>query len=248
MRLQVAPIKRAVRRYGGIAFDWLHRNVDRIYDYRHGTDTTGVVDARELSTTSENRIHSQGYQASSPLLFRTMMKHLHIAYENFVFVDIGSGKGRALLLASEYPFAEVIGVEFSRQLHDAAAQNLKVYRNRRQLCRSIRLACEDACDFAFPRRNMVVYLYNPFDDLVMTKVINNIATTVRDTDLDLFILYYNARYSPALEQIGVVPYVRNIKIPPLVMRRPRDISKVLIYSNRPSTSGRLLGRLRDTPA
>jgi SAM-dependent methyltransferase len=237
MRLQVAPIRRAVRRYGGIAFDWLRWKVDRIYDLHHGTDTSGIIESHDLSIASENRVQSNGYEPSSPRLFRTIMQHVAIAHEDFVFIDVGSGKGRALLLASDYPFSEIIGIELSHQLHDEAARNLSVYKNRRQRCSSIQLVCTDASDYELPTRNMVLYLYNPFRAEILSKFMDNIKKVTFGNAVDVYIMYYNARHPEVIEQSGAVPYKKRVKIPHLVMRRPRDISEVLIYSNRPIPTG-----------
>ena len=75
----------------------------------------------------------------------------------FTFVDIGCGKGRALLLAEEYPFRKIIGVEFSRRLAKIAAANA---------AKSARSASQwftpTPANFNFPPEPLVVFLYNPF--------------------------------------------------------------------------------------
>jgi predicted RNA methylase len=41
------------------------------------------------------------------------------------FVDIGSGKGRALIIAAEYAFKRIIGVEYSPSLATICRRNLE---------------------------------------------------------------------------------------------------------------------------
>src|SRR5438045_1688063 len=49
-------------------------------------------------------------------------------YSQYTFIDVGSGKGRVLFVAAEYPFRKVMGVEFSNALHDAGVANFKGYK------------------------------------------------------------------------------------------------------------------------
>lgn len=87
----------------------------------------------------------------------------------FAFVDLGSGKGKALMLAANYPFREIIGVELSPRLHAIAQSNLQKIGDSR-----IRVYCEDARSFLFPSPS-VIYLYNPFERPVSDAVADAIA-------------------------------------------------------------------------
>ena len=63
------------------------------------------------------------YDPSNPEVVRGLISKLQIDYSRFSFIDFGSGKGRVLLVAAGFPFKEVIGVEFSRELHEVALKN-----------------------------------------------------------------------------------------------------------------------------
>ena len=101
------------QRYGDMEYDWEKRV----------NTTSGTVGwrARLLGV-----FHSP-YQPTEPELFREMMGALPIELERFTFVDIGSGKGRTLLMASEFPFKRIVGVELMEELHRAAEENLRAY-------------------------------------------------------------------------------------------------------------------------
>src|SRR5262249_45180057 len=79
---------------------------------------------------------------------------------NFTFVDMGPGKGRALLLAAEQPFARVIGVEVLPELHAIAQQNIAAAASR-LVCHKIESISADARIFQFPDGPLVVFLFNP---------------------------------------------------------------------------------------
>ncbi len=97
----------------------------------------------------------------------------------YTYVDLGSGKGRTLFIAAELPFREVIGVEFSRLLHERAAANIGTFRSRDRRCGPIRSVHANATDFAFPEGKLVIYLFNPFGAATMRRVLDNLEASLR---------------------------------------------------------------------
>ncbi len=112
--------ERRRQRYGDMEYDWEHRV----------NTASGAVGwrARLLGL-----FHSP-YQPTDPALFQEIMASLPIEFEQFAFVDLGSGKGRTLLMASEYPFKRIVGVELIAELHRAAEENIRDYRSPTQRC------------------------------------------------------------------------------------------------------------------
>ena len=84
-----------------------------------------VQAAADLDSDDSDRQYSCGYQPVRPNAFNEIVRQLGIEYQHFTFVDFGSGLGRAVLLASEFPFKKVIGVELSPQLTRIAFANVK---------------------------------------------------------------------------------------------------------------------------
>jgi len=121
------------QRYGDIQFD-----------FDHNVNTTGA--AVGWRTRLRGLLGGSLYQPTDEALFREMMSALPIAYERFTFIDIGSGKGRALLMAAEYPFRRIVGVELLPELHAIARENIAKCADRR-----VELLCTDARDYEFPR-------------------------------------------------------------------------------------------------
>ena len=92
----------------------------------------------------------------------------------YTFIDMGSGKGRMLFVAAEYPFRRVMGVEFSGDLHEQALANIGTYKHRRQRCRDIESVHADAAAFEFPDEKLVIYMFNPFGPEVMRAMLANL--------------------------------------------------------------------------
>jgi SAM-dependent methyltransferase len=171
------------QRYGDMEYDWEHRV----------NTTSGTVGWRARLLGA---FHSP-YQPTEPALFREMMASLPIAFDEFTFVDIGSGKGRTLLMASEYPFRKIMGVELIAQLHRVAEENIRAYKSATQRCSQIEAVCADACEFAFPSGPLLLYLFNPLPVAGMRRVVANLEKSLAENPRIVWVLYHN----PLLEHV-----------------------------------------------
>jgi len=163
------------------------------FDQRYGVDTEGDIDGwtylSDLNISSSNWIHGKNYAAIEPERFRALMAALPINFSDFTFVDFGSGKGRALLLASEYPFKKILGLEFSPELHDVALANIRRYRNDAQKCMAIESRVMDFVQFGFPSEPLVLYFFDPSDARVIGQVMKNLERSVRDHPREVYVAY-----------------------------------------------------------
>lgn len=178
------------------------RRRDREFDASFGVETSGFIALDQLHIRSRHERHGTWYEQTKPTAFEKLMKPLQIRFEDFTFVDFGSGKGRALLLASEYPFRRIIGVEFAVELHEIARLNIARYRSLTQRCRAIEVYCQDATEFVLPPEPTVYYFYNPFDAAVMTKVLANIQDSLERYPRPVFILYCNHQHRDLVVRAG----------------------------------------------
>jgi hypothetical protein len=96
----------------------------------------------------------------------------------YTFIDMGSGKGRMLFVAAEYPFRKVMGVEFSDDLHEQALANIGTYKHERQRCRDIASIHADAAAVEFPDEKLVIYMFNSFGPEVMKRMLANLERSV----------------------------------------------------------------------
>jgi predicted RNA methylase len=160
-------------------------------DWRRRVRTGGYLHLNGLTLVGAAK---QGYEYMPvrPRNARAALADLPLRnHAEFFFVDLGSGKGRMLFLAAEYPFRRIVGVEFARELHEAASQNIRRYRSPKQRCREIESVNMDAADYSFPNDPLVISLYNPFGPGVMRKVLDNLNASVaaRPREVVLLLLY-----------------------------------------------------------
>jgi hypothetical protein len=169
--------ERRQQRYGDMEYDWEHRV----------NTTSGTVGWRSRLL---GMFHSS-YQATDPAMFREMMASLPIEFDPFTFVDLGSGKGRTLLMASEYPFQKIVGVELIAELHLAAEENIRVYQSRTKRCTQIEAVCTDACEFVLPDTPLVLYLFNPLPEVGLQRVLRNLERSLEQSPRQVWIVYHN---------------------------------------------------------
>jgi SAM-dependent methyltransferase len=111
--------------------------------------------------------------------------------EDFTFVDVGAGMGRAMLLAAEFPFRKVTGIELNPILLRIARKNLRLWRNTRRSRAPMQLICGDALDMRFPQGPTLVFLFNPFGESVMRRLLARLAEAFSDRPGQLDLLYVN---------------------------------------------------------
>ncbi len=163
---------------------------DTAYDDAHGVDTSGNISLADLDIKSRNWEYGVRYTPTVPEVFHEMMGHLQIEHEKFTFIDYGAGKGRVLLMAADYGFRRVIGVEFSSELCVIANENIA---RARGVAAGDRVICEcaDAVDYRAPEDPLVIYFYNPFEENIMRAVLENLGQSLRATRREVYVLYYN---------------------------------------------------------
>jgi len=171
----------------------------RLYDWRHNVRTCGDVSVASLGDVGENVDHAAPYMPSHPKFLDSIIRNLGIDYSRYVFVDLGSGKGRVLLVASEFPFARIQGVEFSRSLHDTAVQNVRRYSSRTQRCKKVEPIHGDAIKFEFPRSPTVIFMFNPFRPAVLVPVLHSLQASIDQLPRDVILLYTAPFYGDLIE-------------------------------------------------
>lgn len=184
-------------------FDFLRGMVGearcRVFDWQHGVRTCGTAELKGLTIAGDNASHGVFYHPSHPKFLFEVLGALDIDYSQYTFVDLGSGKGRVLLVASEFPFGEVLGVEFARELHEAAVENIGSYRSASQQCRKVRSLNADAAEFEFPAGPLVLYLFNPFGPAVLVPVLRNLQKSLAANARDVILVYMAAFHGQLVE-------------------------------------------------
>lgn len=172
----------------------------RLYDWKHNVSTCGDVSVANLGDVGSNFDHAAPYAPSHPRFLVDLIRRLDIDYQRYDFIDLGSGKGRVVLVASDFPFRKIIGVEFSRPLHDIASRNVERYSSRGQRCKNISLIHGDAIQYSFENVPTVVFMFNPFRPAVLVPVLRNLRASIEARPRDILLIYAAPFYGELVEQ------------------------------------------------
>ena len=170
------------------------------FDRKHNVETAREVRLHELEIDSPNVKHGVFYAGTDPKSFRGIWDHLKIKLEDFVFIDLGSGKGRALLMASELPFKKIIGVEFSSELNTIACKNILNFKNAEQKCRDIEAVCQDATLFVPPFEPCIFYVFNAFHAGIVAEVLKNLEKSFNENPREIYFIYANPVHLDVLQE------------------------------------------------
>jgi SAM-dependent methyltransferase len=178
---------------------------DESFDREHGTETRGIIKVYKLDFVNTSYIHSHGYEPCETNRLRSDLSVPPIERERYEFVDLGCGKGRALIIAGEMGFRNVVGVELSPMLSKVAQSNLRICGIKGHVI------TQDASIFEIPDAPCVCYLFDPFGKQVMQKFAENVKRRLRRSRSDLWIVYQDSAYAEVLESC---PFLRVIERTP----------------------------------
>ncbi|HEY4360626.1 MAG TPA: class I SAM-dependent methyltransferase [Bryobacteraceae bacterium] len=176
------------------------------FDFTRGVKTAGSLGLETLElagTTQEGFMyHPSGVRAARGAIRAVPVQD----YSQFTFVDFGSGKGRVLFLAAEFPFRKITGVEFARELHGVAEANIRRFRERKPRSVEIESTRQNALDFPFPPDRLVLFFFNPFPVAVMRRVLENLRSSLAENPREAFVvLLYPDEHGPLADSL---PWLR----------------------------------------
>jgi hypothetical protein len=181
------------------------------FDQMHGVDTSGLVPATHLVTGHANDEHITAYYGVAPSILRALIGHWRESapphpISSYTFIDVGAGKGRGLLVASEYSFRKVVGIELNPEMAAIARQNVERWNGaHREDPTAARLASieifeQDALDFKLPGTPTLLFLFHPFESPVLKQLLRRIETQFANRPGTLDLLYVNAECAKVIDR------------------------------------------------
>lgn len=202
------------------------------FDQMHGVDTSGLVPAKHLVTGHANDEHVTAYYGVAPSILRSLIAQWRdtippYPISSYTFLDIGAGKGRGLLVASEYRFRRVVGIELNPTLAATARQNVAHWVERHaadpttEPLAPIEVLEQDALEYEFPDTPLLLFLFHPFEAPVLRQLLRRIETKFAKRASGrpkpaLDILYVNAECANILDRhpAFVQLFLEHVKMSP----------------------------------
>ena len=184
------------------------QNRDLEFDRKWGVDTSGDCVPDKSQVVGSNWVYGIKYEGCDSTALYEILSEFTIRYEHFTFVDLGSGKGRALLVSSRFPFRRIIGVEYSEQLNEIARYNISRFPKAEKRCREIDIVCDDAARFPIPQGPLVIFLYHPFVRPVMKEIVKNVLMSFQQDPRRIIVLYCNAVFADMWKNCSFIEEIR----------------------------------------
>ena len=172
----------------------------RQFDRRHGLDTAEIIYPPALDIAASDAEQCIEYEPCIPEVLARALLKLSIRFREYVFVDLGSGKGVGLLSASLFPFRHMVGIEWSRRVATIARENLRKFTHPGQACRSIKVLDGDATAYELPHEPLVIFLFNPFKEPLVRRFVGNLRRSLEQCPRHIVVLYYNPMCRQVLDE------------------------------------------------
>jgi SAM-dependent methyltransferase len=226
---RIEPIRR-------VLFELQHKISMHMYpvhpfDEQYGIRTSGFLPGSVLRSgySVKKTTLNAGYLGEQPSIVRRPLKVLP-SQNDATFLDLGCGKGRALVVASEFPFRSVIGVEISPELAKVAKENARVIARNFPERTPIAVVNGDALDYALPEGNLIAFLYNPFGEDLITRLLTNIETALLTRDSSIWVVYTNPVWGHILDRSSTLTriYAESVPYDPGEIGFGPDSSEVVV--------------------
>ena len=169
-------------------------------EHKYGINTTGADELQKLDELGIDTTHATIYMPVSFLLMEEIFQQLPSTPRNH-FLDIGCGKGRALCMAAHHGFKQVTGLDFSKDLCETAKENLSLTQKKFPALET-KVINNDAFYYDIPGNVDCIFMFNPFDEIVMSAVVNNIFESLQDNPRRLYIIYVNPLHKDQFLKAG----------------------------------------------
>lgn len=168
------------------------------FAYRRALSKAGV----DLGSVSLRRLgfdprsaHNHANSGGPDL--EVVLRSLEITPSHAV-LDLGCGKGGALLTLARFPFSRVVGLDLSPEMLDIARRNLD-----RMGLHTVELICADASAFDAYDAFTHLYMYNPFPSAVVQAVMTAVEASVIAAPRTVTVIYKNPRFHDDVIRGGV---------------------------------------------
>jgi hypothetical protein len=171
------------------------------FDGRHNVDTrTRRYSGWMARISSPNWVHGIGYAPVPAADLTTILAGLNIDHRQFVFTDLGAGKGRAVLVAAQFPFKRILGIEYSPCLVEVMKNNIASYCNPGQRCYELEGCLQDAAEFELPLDPLVLFFHHPFEEVIFRRVRARIEQSLAQHPRDILVIYYDPQCGVVFEE------------------------------------------------
>lgn len=170
-------------------------------EYKYRISTAGYEKLSDKGIDKFTLNQAFSYMPSNYVLLERVFRKVNQFSHNQTILDMGCGKGRALIVASRFGFVHLKGIElvpaYCRKTIDLLTQ-VKKADNKIEF----QVQCMDALCYTLEDNMQVLFFYNPFKERVMMEVIKNIKSSLKRAPRNLYIVYLNPLFRQNFKDEG----------------------------------------------
>jgi SAM-dependent methyltransferase len=193
------------------------RRAGQRFDATRGVTTEGLIFLGDLDpeAVGPGIVYATHYEPTPVGDLTRLLDAVPLPPEQTTFVDLGSGMGRAVMVAADRGYRQAVGVEISPALHEVARENVRAIS--RESAKRIRLVRRDASSFRIPRGDLALYLFNPFRAVVMETVVANLLA--RAGRSEVVIVYHTPLERAVIDATGAFEQIADLGFGIVYLRR-----------------------------
>lgn len=225
------------------------------FDQAHGTDTSGLLEGTVIARDTAHKVEDlTAYYGIAPSILTSLMdiwlQRTHPAQpiERTVFLDVGAGKGRAMLLASQLPFLRVEGIELNPTLAAIAQNNIALWLDddTAERLTGITLHHADATTHPLPSAPTLAFLFHPFESRLLKKFLTHIEKSVSAAPRGFDLIYANAEHDSLLDHHPAFTRLWQGRVPMSTADHLADLAEIEQQTEYGSTGDELCSIYRFT--
>jgi SAM-dependent methyltransferase len=225
------------------------------FDQLHGTDTSGLIPGSVIAEGTDVKVEElTAYYGVAPSILQALLDrwlrelHPQATIEKSVFFDVGAGKGRACLIASEYPFLRVEGVELNAPLAAVAQANIALWArdSTANALAPIHLHHADATVHPVPAEPTLAFLFHPFELPILRRFLRHVEKSRTPHGAPLDLIYANAEHDSLLDHHAAFTRIWMGRVPMTPEDHVADLAAIAQQKEYGSTGDELCAIYRYT--
>lgn len=194
------------------------RRAGQRFDATRGVTTEGLIFLGDLDpeAVGPGIVYATHYEPTPVGDLTRLLDTVPLPPDETTFVDLGSGMGRAVMVAADRGYRQAVGVEISPALHEIARENVRAMPV--ESAKRIRLVRSDASSFRIPRGDLVLYLFNPFRAEVMETVVDGLLA--RPGRSETIVVYHTPLERAVIERTGAFEQIADLGFGVVYRRLP----------------------------
>lgn len=165
---------------------------------KYGIKTTGYDNLQHLADKGIDTEHATIYMPAGYYMLENLLGEVAKLPNQKHFLDIGCGKGRAMFVAAHFGFTHITGIDISKPFCEETEALMKRLPGNVQAL----VQHADAFYYRIPKEIQVIFLFNPFDEVIMSGVVENILMSGEEHPRDIYIIYMNPQHKELFTEAG----------------------------------------------